>query len=165
MKIKYLILVALLMLFFSVNAQEADKWEKWKPLIGNWSGEGSGISGEGTGSFSFTFDLNQNVLIRKSSYHYIMEKMNIIFEDLMIIYLVDGIPAKAIFFNDDGFSRIYSISYSDKTITLITEKLPQIPVFKLTYTFIDDSNITLKFEISRDGVNFMTYSEETGKKK
>ena len=165
MKVKYLILVASLMLSISVNAQQTDKWEKWNLLIGNWTGEGSGLSGEGTGSFSFTFDLNQNILIRKSDYHYVLDKTNIIFNDMMVIYLVDGTPSKAIFFNNDGFSRNYSISYSDKSITLISEKLPQTPIFKLTYTFINDLNITLKFEIARDGINFITYSEEVGKKK
>ena len=165
MKIKHLILVALLMLFFSVNAQEADKWENWKPFIGNWSGEGNGIPGEGTGSFSFAFDLKENILVRKSDYNYLGDKIYTTFSDVMVIYLVNGTPSKAIFFNDDGFSRIYSISYSDKTITLISEKLPLTPIFRLIYTIIDDSNIALKFEIARDGVNFTTYSEETGKKK
>ena len=162
MKFKHLILVALLMPYFSITAQQIDKWEKWKPLIGDWSGEGIGVPGDGTGSFSFTFDLEQNILIRKSIYYYLGEKMYTKFEDMMIIYLVDGTPSKAIFFNHEGFSRIYSISYSDKTITLINA---QTPTFRLTYTFIDDSKVTLKFEISRDGVNFMTYSEEVGKKK
>ena len=163
-KIKRLIFVALLIMpLLSINAQQADKWENWKPLVGNWSGEGSGMSGEGTGSFSFTFDLNQSVLVRKSSYNYVLEKANIPFDDIMIIYLVDGTPSKAAFFNHQGFSRIYSISYSDKTITLNSE-VPQTPAFRLTYTFIDDSTVTLKFEISRDGVTFITYSEEVGKK-
>jgi len=164
MKTKYLIFVALSMPFFSINAQQADKWENWKPLIGNWSGEGVGIPGDGTGSFSFAFDLNQSILVRKSSYNYVMEKTNIAFDDMMIIYLVDATPSKAIFFNHEGFSRIYSISYSDKTITLNSENAPQTPSFRLTYTFIDDSTITLKFEISRDGVNYITYTEEVGKK-
>jgi len=164
MKIKHLILVALLMSPFLSYAQQTDKWEKWKPLIGNWSGEGSGLSGEGTGTFSFNLDLNQNILIRKSNYHYVIDKTNIIFDDIMIIYLVDGTPSKAVFFNNDGFSRNYLISYSDKSITLISEKIPQTPIFKLTYTFIDDSTVGLKFEIARDGLNFIVYSEEVGKR-
>jgi len=165
MKIKYLIFVALLMQFLSINAQQDDKWENWRPLIGNWRGEGIAIPGEGTGSFSFTFDLNEKILIRRSNYDYLGEKMYTMFDDLMIIYLVNGTPQKAIFFNHEGFSRTYSISYSNKTITLITEKNPQTPVFKLTYTLIDDTTLTLKYEIARDGENFITYSEEIGKKK
>jgi hypothetical protein len=149
----------------SINAQQDDKWENWKPLIGDWTGEGIAVPGEGTGTFSFTFDLNEKILIRKSNYDYLGEKMYTTFSDMMIIYLVDGTPSKAIFFNQDGFSRNYLISYSDKSITLISEKIPQTPIFKLTYTFIDDITVTLKYEIARDGVNFTTYSEETGKKK
>jgi len=164
MKIKYLILIALLVQSLSINAQQDDKWENWKPLIGNWKGEGIGIPGEGTGSFSFTFDLDQKILVRKSNYDYLGDKMYTTFSDMMIIYLVDGTPSRAIFFNHEGFSRTYSISYSGKTITLITEKIPLTPVFKLTYTLIDDSTVTLKYEIARDSENFTTYSEEFGKK-
>ena len=164
MKIKHIILMTLLMLPCSINAQQADRWENWKPLIGNWLGEGSGIPGEGTGSFSFTFDLEQNILVRRSNYIYLGDKMYTAFDDIMIIYLVDGTPSKAIFFNHEGYSRIYAISYSDKSITLVSEN-PQTPVFRIIYTFIDDSNVKLIFEISRDGVNFITYVEEVGKKK
>jgi hypothetical protein len=165
MKMKHVILVALLVQSISINAQQDDKWDNWEPFIGNWKGEGIGIPGEGTGSFSFTFDPyfdpKQNVIIRKSIYHYLGEKMYTTLEDTMIIYLDNG---TAVFSNTEGFSRTYSISYCGKTITFITEKFPQTPVFKLTYTLIDDFTITLKYEIARDGVNFTTYSEEIGKK-
>jgi len=165
MKVKHLILVAFLMPNLSINAQQIDKWEKWKPLIGDWSGEGIGIPGDGTGTFSFTFDSEQNTLVRKSNYSYLGEKMYTIFEDTMIIYLVDGVPSKAVFSNHEGFTRNYSISYSDKTITLISENLSQTPIFRLTYTFINNTSVSLEYEISRDGINFITYTEEIGKKK
>ena len=165
MKKRNLILITLLTFSVVTNAQQADMWEKWMPLVGEWSGTGNGIPGDATGSFSFTFDLNKRILIRKSNYDYYADKTYTTFDDMMVIYLVDGTPSKAIFFNNEGFSRTYSILYSDKTITLITEKTPQTPVFKLTYTLIDDLTVTLKYEIARDGENFITYSEEIGKKK
>ena len=164
MKIKNLILAILLTLPISINAQQNNVWGNWLPLIGNWTGEGVGIPGDGTGNFSFTFDAEQNVLVRKSLYYYLGDKMYTTFEDSMIIYIENGTPSKAFFSNKEGFSRTYSILYSGKTITLITEKLPLTPVFKLTYTLIDDTTLTLKYEIARDGVNFTTYSEEIGKK-
>ena len=94
MKTKHLILVALLMPFFSINAQEADRWENWKPLIGNWSGEGSGVPGDGTGTFSFTFELEENILVRKRNYVYIGDKQYYWFNDIMIIYMTVGKPIK-----------------------------------------------------------------------
>jgi len=165
MKVKHFFWLALSIPFFSINAQQTDKWENWKPLIGDWSGEGIGIPGDGTGSFSFTLDSEQNTLVRKSDYSYLIDKMYIIFEDTMIIYLVDDVPSRAVFSNREGFTRNYSISYSDKTIMLISENLSQTPIFRLTYTFINDSSVSLKYEISRDGINFITYTEEVGKKK
>ena len=150
---------------FSVNAQQTDRWENWKSLIGDWLGEGSGEPGDGSGSFSFTFDLEQNILVRKHNYVYIKDKAYLVFNDMTIIYLVNGTPSKAIFFDSEGYSRNYTISYSGKTITLISEKIPQMPTFRITYTLIDDANVIYRYEISRDGVNYITYVEETGKKK
>ena len=149
---------------FSLNAQQDDRWENWKPLIGNWSGEGSGVPGDGTGSFSFTLDLEQNILVRKRDYIYIGEKQYFLFNDLMIIYFNNGTPSKAIFFDSEGYSRNYSISYSDKLISFISD-ISQTPTFRIIYTIIDDNNVNLKFEISRDGVNYITYVEEIGKRK
>jgi len=147
-----------------INAQHDDVWANWQPLIGNWKGEGIGIPGEGTGCFSFTFDTEQNILVRKSDYSYYADKAYTIFEDTMIIYIENGTPSKAFFSNHEGFSRTYSISYSGKTITLICENPSQSLIFKLTYTLIDELTLTLKYEIARGGENFVTYSEEIGKK-
>ena len=39
-------------------------------LLGEWIGEGSGSPGEAAGEFSFTSDLQNTILVRKSSARY-----------------------------------------------------------------------------------------------
>ena len=166
MKIRHLILIAFLIFSYAVNAQQADRWANLMLLVGSWSGEGSGMAGEGTDIFSFTFDLEQKILIRKSQADYgtnSLKDRNIT-EELMIIYLVDQIPSRAICFNNQGYTVNYSIEYSDKSIIFTSDKIPQTPMFRLSYIFIDSSTVKVIFEISRDGTNFSPFVESINKR-
>jgi len=42
--------------------------------------------------------------------------------------------------------------------------MPNVPVFRLTYTLLENETVNTKFEMSRDGVNFTTYIEGKSKK-
>jgi hypothetical protein len=41
----------------------------------------------------------------------------------------------------------------------VSEKIPGVPVFRLTYTFINVETVFTKFEMSQDGEKYMTYIE------
>ena len=83
----------------------------------------------------------------------------------MIVYLdFTGNPSKAIYFDNEGYTINYSISYLDKTIVLLSDKIPNVPVFRLTYTLLNDETINTKFEMSQDAEKFMTYIEGKSKK-
>lgn len=149
--------------FFAVSissfAQQKSAWNNWQWLLGEWKGEGAGKPGEGNGTFSFAFDLDKKILVRKNYTEFpaTNSKPASIHEDLMIIYLdFSGNPSKAIYFDNEGHTIHYSIQYSDKTITLQSEKIAHIPVFKLSYIWLDDTTINTQFEISQDGQNFVT---------
>src|SRR5438046_8770508 len=43
---------------------------QWRPLVGQWQAAGKGSPGEGAGGFSFAFDLQNEVLVRKSHTDY-----------------------------------------------------------------------------------------------
>jgi hypothetical protein len=148
-------------------AQQKPNWDQWSWLTGEWIGEGSGQPGTGGGTFSFKTDLDQNVLIRKSHSEYpaTASKPKVIHDDLMVVYPdYSGIPSKAIYFDNEGHTINYSISYSDKTIILTSEKIPNVPVFRLTYSLIDNKTVNTKFEMSQDGVKFFTYIEGKSKR-
>lgn len=149
-------------LTFSCFGQQNSKWDGWNWLMGNWKGEGNGQPGQGGGVFSFTLDLDQKIIVRKSHSEYPAtdKKPKIVHDDLMIVYMdFTGNPSKAIYFDSEGHTINYVISYADKTVTLISDKVPNAPIFRLTYTLLDANTINTKFEMSQDGEKFMTYIE------
>lgn len=167
MTIKYLITVMLLSLVTISYGQKTDNWSKWDWIVGEWEGEGSGVPGEGGGIFSFTFDLENKILVRKSHSEYPGEniKTRTIHDDLMIVYPdQNGTPSKAIYFDNEGHTINYNITYSENCITFTSEAVGQNPVFRLVYTKLDNAIVNTRFEMSRDGVNFMTYIEGKSKK-
>lgn len=147
-------------------SQPSASWDKWKWLTGEWQGEGSGIPGEGTGSFSFSFDLDNSILVRRSHSDYSAGdfKRRTIRDDIMIIYLNNGLPGNAISFDNEGHTIKYNITYRDSTIILTSENDPESPAFRLKYKKIDSSSVNTTFEISHDGVNFITFVEGISKK-
>jgi len=147
--------------------QQNTQWDKWNWLMGEWTGEGGGQPGQGSGTFSFAFDLDKNIIVRKSHSEYPASENRpaVIHDDLMIIYLdFNESPTKAIYFDNEGHVIDYSITYGDKSVIMTSKKMSGVPVFRLTYTLLDDEKVNTKFEMSQDGENFMTYVEGKSKK-
>ena len=148
------------------SGQQANIWDKLDFLIGEWYGEGSGIPGEGTGTFTFSYDLDKKIMIRRSHSDYLANdfKRRTLIDDLMIIYTNNNTPVKAAYFDSEGHSINYSITYAGDSIIFTSDSTSQAPVFRLTYSRIDDKKIKTSFEMSRDGVNFITYVEGISRK-
>ena len=162
MKIRIALSIALCGILLNCFAQPKPDWKKWNWLAGEWTGEGSGQPGKGGGIFSFNYDLDKNILVRKSHSEYpaTSDKPAVIHDDLMIIYAdFAGNPTKAIYFDNEGHTINYAIVYADKSIVLTSEKNLHLPVFRLTYTLLENNTINTKFEMSQDGDVFMTYVE------
>ena len=162
MKLKLALSAFLFVLTIHAIGQQNHNWDSWAWLMGEWKGEGGGQPGQGNGAFSFTTDLDQKVLIRKahSEYPATESKPKVVHDDLMVIYADTGSkPTKAIYFDNEGHTINYDISYTEKTIVLISAKLPGVPVFRLTYTLLEKESVGIKFEMSMDGEKFMTYVE------
>lgn len=163
MKTTILALAILLLTSTSMSSGQQDStWQKWNWLVGDWIGEGSGAPGQGSGWFSLQPDLDRKVLIRKnhSEYPATKDKPRIIHDDLMIVYLDNaGQPSKAIYFDNESHTINYAITYLEKSIIFTSSKAQNIPVFRLSYTSLDNETIGVKFEMSRDGETFRTYTE------
>jgi len=157
-----LILTAILLNFMTLCfGQQNQQWEKWDWLIGEWKGEGDGQTGKGGGTFSIKPDLDNKVLVRKNHAEYpaTTTKPKIVHDDLTIVYMdISGTPSKAIYFDNEGHTINYTISYADTSIILTSDKQPNSPVFRLTYTLNNGESVSVKFEMSRDGEKFMTYT-------
>jgi hypothetical protein len=167
MRTKLLFTATLFALTISSFGQQSLTWDKWNWLMGEWEGEGSGQPGQGDGTFSFKLDLDKKIIIRKSHSEYpaTENKPRIIHDDLMIVYLdFSGSASKAIYFDNEGHTINYAITYSDKSIVLTSDKISNVPIFRLTYTLLDSETINTKFEMSQDGEKFMTYIEGKSKR-
>ena len=68
------------------------------------------------------------------------------------------------YFDNEGHVINYTVSLTDKLITLTSLPSSNAPIFRLTYELLDQEIVNTKFEMSRDGVNFMTYVEGKSKK-
>lgn len=162
MKINVVLIIIMLAAFTNSHSQQNKAWTKWEFLMGEWTGEGSGMPGHGKGSFSFKTDLDGKILKRKSKSEYTSaeNKTKNEHEDLMIIYLDENEnPAQAIYFDNEGHTIKYSITYAEKSIVLLSERQKDAPVFRLTYTAVDSKTVDTKLEVAPDGENFKTYIE------
>jgi hypothetical protein len=167
MKEKLLISLMVGLMVLNCAAQVNGKWDKLSWLAGEWKGDGSGEPGNGSGTFSFTFDLEKNIMVRKSHSEYASDgtKTLTVHEDLMIIYSIPGgNQLKAIYFDNEGHIINYLVSANDKKVTFISEKQENIPEFRLSYTLLDPDVVNVKFEMAPDGVNFRTYIEGNSRK-
>ncbi len=167
MKIKVILSILAFALYTNCHAQQKTNFDQWNSLIGEWQGSGNGQPGQGGGSFSLALNLNQKILLRKSHSEYASadNKPKVIHDDLMIVYCdMTGNPSKAIYFDNEGHTINYSIVYADKSIVLTSEKSANTPLFRLTYTLLEDEMLNTKFEMSNDGEKFITYIEGKSKK-
>ena len=164
------LLTALVFFALTINSfAQNNNWSKWEWLLGQWQGVGSGQAGDGNGTFTFSLELDKKVMVRKShsEYQVVGSKTNNVHDDLMVIYPdVKGNPSKAIYFDNEGHTINYNISFSNsaKSIVFLSAKVANTPVFRLTYTLLDNKEVNTKFEISRDGSEFMNYTEGNSKK-
>ena len=166
---KLLFIGCVLLITISANCQtRPDNWGKLNFLIGNWIGEGNGNPGQGKGYFSFTLDLDNKILVRKSHSEYPpdKEKPGIVHDDILIIYHeYNGDPDKAIYFDNEGHVINYSITYADSVNIIFTsKKIPNVPVFRLTYSKLENNAMNVIFAISQDGEKFTEYLKGTSKK-
>jgi hypothetical protein len=106
-------------------------------------------------------------MVRKSHSEYPQSegKSPLIHDDLMIIYTDNSENAcKAIYFDNEGHTIHYTITYPNNTIVLTSEKMVGSPVFRLVYTLLDSEICNTKFEMSQDGEKFSTYIEGKSKR-
>lgn len=161
--------IFLLLMTFYCQSQTQEKWHNFEWLIGEWKGEGSGQPGTGGGAFTFSYDLDKNIIVRRSHSEYDSgdKKSKVIHDDLMIIYPGSEEKSfKAIYFDNEKHVIEYSVSFnaSDNSVILTSNRNANAPVFRLTYTPTGNGKVDTRFEMSPDGVNFNIYIEGISRK-
>ncbi len=140
-------------------------WEAWKFLLGEWEGEHTGNPGEGTGAFSFSFDLDENILVRKSRtvFPTTPEREGYAHDDLVIIYTEYTGENRAIYFDNEQHVIHYAarVFPDNATITLESDPLPGMPQFRFTYTKLGENKVHARFEMTPPGQPgaYFTYIE------
>jgi hypothetical protein len=129
---------------------------KWRALIGDWSGEGGGNPGSGSGTSSFQFDLQQQVLVRRSHSEYPASgnRPATVHDDLMVIYADSGSEqSRAIYFDNEGHVINYFATWSagGDVVTFVSKPAPGTPQFRLTYKKADAQTWTISFEMAPPG--------------
>ncbi|HEY5123195.1 MAG TPA: hypothetical protein VIK14_05615 [Ignavibacteria bacterium] len=162
-KIIFVLLTFIFYTDFTLSQQDTYIWDKFEYLIGNWIS--SGNPEEGKSYFSFRKDLDGKVLVRKNHAEYPAKdnKPPVIHDDMLVIYLDNGKPGKAIHFDNEEHVIYYTIKYndSDSSIVFTSDILVDIPRFRLTYNKLNDENVYIKFEFAPPGNpdSFSTYLE------
>jgi hypothetical protein len=145
-------------------------WEAWKFLLGEWEGGHEGDPGEGYGRFSFSFDLDENILVRKSRsiFPATKEREGYAHDDLLIIYTEFNGLKRAIYFDNEEHVIHYEVNISpdQNSIILESDPIPSIPQFRFTYIKTGEDTLQAKFEMTSPGQpgSFFTYLEGTPKR-
>jgi hypothetical protein len=131
--------------------QTKNSWEKWNSLIGEWIGEGSGQPGQNEGTFSFQTDLDGNILVRKNHtvFPATANSLAKIHDDLLIVY--PGSPGgsqEAIYFDNEGNTIKYKVSFRDNSVILTSDIIANVPRFRLSYVTIDSKTVNITFEMA-----------------
>ena len=153
MKSSKILLAAILLVSGQLlfGQQIKNSWEKWNYLIGEWVGEHNGQPGQGEGKFSFQTDLDGKILVRKSHtvFPATTNSAEIIHDDILIIYQggSDG-SQEAIYFDNEGHTIKYKVSFTDKSIVLTSDIAANATRFRFTYTAIDTKSVNASFEMA-----------------
>lgn len=147
---KSLLIVILLFPAYLAHGQKStDPWEKWNILIGDWVGEQSGKPGQGEAKFSFYKDLDGKILVRKSRTEFpaTSKSASFVHDDLLIIYMEGPESQEAIYFDNEGHTIKYKVSFTEKSV-ILTSDIGATTRFRFTYTIIDPKTVNASFEMA-----------------
>ncbi len=148
----------------------AADWEAWKFLLGEWEGGNRGDPGAGSGTFSFEFDLDDNILVRKSHTVFppTQERAGYAHDDLIVVYNETTGEKRAIYFDNEQHVIHYAVTVSQdqNSITLESDPLPGMPQFRFTYTRMGENEVDGRFEMTPPGQPgaYFTYIQGTSRR-
>ncbi len=119
-------------------------------LVGNWQVEAK--PGEGAAHFEFVLDLQGKVLVRHNHVESSATAGGAIHDDLLVI-AQEGIPAtiKASYFDSDGYLGRYAVTANGNQAVFVSDAVPKIPRYRLTYTALPDGRLNAKLEVAPAG--------------
>jgi hypothetical protein len=149
---------------------KVDRWESWRPLVGNWEGRSEGRPGIGTVKFSVVFVLDERYLRTTTSADYKTDKGGEHHEDFGFVSF-DRMRSKFVYrqFHAEGFVNQYTLTTNPKTdgkIELTSESCENAPLgwkARETYKLTGDT-LEHTFELAAPGKPFERYTAATLKR-
>ncbi len=140
----------------------ADRWQRWRFLLGQWTGEGGGAPGRAdAGGCSFAIELNGNVLVRRNwlqvratSDHPAMRH-----EDVLYVY-PHGEGWRAMYFDSEGHVHSYRGVADGRSATLESDPDMEGTRFRITYGSVAEKR-TIRFDICPRGGEFAEHVSGT----
>ncbi|NJD59180.1 MAG: hypothetical protein FIA98_07260, partial [Anaerolineae bacterium] len=103
-------------------------WDGWNYLLGEWEGGHAVHPEQGQGTFSFSFELDQNILVRRSRtvFPATAEREGFSHDDLLIGYTEFTGAKRAIYFDNEEHVIHYEVGISPdkKNIVLESDAVP-----------------------------------------
>lgn len=152
-----------------VRHSQKDPWAPLQFLVGSWTGEGSGKTGDAAaGKASFAFDLDKKVIVRRNRAEFPPkpgEAKGAVHEDLMVIYPQSGAaPFRAVYFDSEGHVINYDVSVRDGSAVFESQAVQNAPRFRLTYDRAAGGAVATEFAIAPPGGEFKSYVKGTMKR-
>jgi hypothetical protein len=121
-------------------------------LLGDWRAEGGG-PGMGAGEFTFARDLQDRVLVRRSSAATTAPDGSASrHEDLMIVYAADAGEVRADYFDNEGHVVRYEVTTTaGKEAVFLSRPAADAGGFRLKYSLGPDGTLRGSFEIAVPG--------------
>ena len=143
-------------------------WDKLQFLLGDWSSPVSGQPGQGvSGSTTFSFDLDQNIMIRRSSAEFAPEHgqtKGLVHDDLLVIYQQpEESQFRAIYFDNEGHIIHYVLAFPDEQPSVIFESEASglSPRARLTYQALKDGSLKIEFSIASPSGELLSHVKGT----
>ena len=133
-------------------AGTAPSWDRWAFVLGDWEGDGSGSPGQGSGRFSFAFDLERRILVRRNHNEFPASQGRpaSVHDDLLIVY-PEGDRFRAVYFDNEDHVIHYTVepSTEQNVLTLVSDRTPGAPRFRLAYRAAAGGALGIRFEIAQ----------------
>jgi hypothetical protein len=114
-------------------------------LIGNWQVEAK--PGEGAAHFEFALDVQGKVLVR---HNHVDLPQGISHDDLVVVSQ-EGNATRGYYFDSEGYSGRYTVTANGAQVIMLSDSIPKLPRYRLTYTSLPDGRLNAKLEVAPAG--------------